>query len=33
MEKMRNKGKYDVYFKYFTKYVYLSRIRIINSGT
>jgi hypothetical protein len=29
-----NKGKYDiVYFKYFTKYVYLFRIHIINSGT
>jgi hypothetical protein len=28
------KEKYDiVYFKYFTKYVYLSRIHIINSGT
>jgi hypothetical protein len=27
------KEKYNVYFKYVTKYVYLSRIHIINSGT
>jgi hypothetical protein len=28
------KEKYDIaYFKYLTKYVYLSRIHIINSGT
>jgi hypothetical protein len=30
---LRTKEKYDVYFKYFTKYFYLSRIHIINSGT
>jgi hypothetical protein len=34
MKYIRNKGKYDiVYFKYFTKYVCLPPIRIINSGT
>jgi hypothetical protein len=34
MKHIRNKGKIrTAYFKYFTKYVYLSRIHIVNSCT